>query len=80
MPFKHACFVSYRRGKGELAKRFITDLAEALKNEIELWLGGDRTVYPDREELRPGDMFNQGSRDSSLRKYVHGHGVHPNLA
>jgi TIR domain len=57
MPFKHACFVSYRHHEqSELAERFISDLCSALRNELAVLLEED--LYVDRERLRGGTLFN----------------------
>lgn len=58
MPFKNACFVSYRHGQFRLMKRIIDDLEEALCAEIEPLLG-DCGVFIDRNRLSGGDKYNE---------------------
>ncbi len=57
MPFKYACFISYRNGQRQLMERIITDLSTALANELEAWL--DLEVYVDRERLQGGVLYNE---------------------
>jgi hypothetical protein len=57
MPFKHACFVSYRHHEqSELAERFVSDLCGAVRNELAVLLEED--LYIDRERLHGGQFFN----------------------
>ncbi|MDF0590403.1 toll/interleukin-1 receptor domain-containing protein [Candidatus Methanocrinis natronophilus] len=58
MSFKHSCFISYSHNPGELNKRLIRDLHEALSNEINT-LMRDKDVYIDWERLRGGDFYNE---------------------
>jgi hypothetical protein len=57
MAFKHACFMSYRHGKGELMNEMIDQLYKALSDELEPYVGRD-AVYIDKS-LEPGDFFNE---------------------
>ncbi|UFZ06511.1 toll/interleukin-1 receptor domain-containing protein [Bradyrhizobium ontarionense] len=57
MPFQHPCFISYRNhDQSEIAERFITDLCEALRNELALRIEED--LFVDREGLRAGALYN----------------------
>jgi hypothetical protein len=63
MPFKHACFISYRRHEqSELSERFIADLCSAVRNELAVLL--DEDLYIDRERLRGGAFFNPALADA----------------
>jgi hypothetical protein len=63
MPFKHACFVSYRHHEqSEIAERFITDLCRAVRNELTMLL--TEGIYIDREGLRAGTFYNPALADA----------------
>lgn len=57
MPFKYACFISYRRGTEEMAQEMIADLHDALAGEIELAFGTN-AVFRDETRLYGGDFLN----------------------
>ena len=61
MPFNYACFISYRHGQGDLAKRIVNDLYEAIWNEMETWFGGNAKdmVFLDEGGLEAGEFFNE---------------------
>jgi len=56
MNFKHACFISYRHGQGELVKGFLDQFSSALKSELEMHLAED--VYFDEDRLHAGAVLN----------------------
>lgn len=56
MPFKHSCFISYRHAQKDMVKAFVTDLHEALANEVVPLT--DLDVFVDWERLTGGDFFN----------------------
>jgi hypothetical protein len=57
MPFEHACFISYRHhDQSQLAKKFVSDLCTALRNELALMIEED--LFIDRERMRVGTFFN----------------------
>jgi hypothetical protein len=57
MPFRYACFVSYRKATSPLAERFIVDLSEALSTAMEA-AGMDSDVYLDWLRLE-GDVSHE---------------------
>jgi len=58
MAFQYACFVSYRRHEqSQVAERFISDLCNALRNELAMQM--DEDLYVDRERMRIGTLFNE---------------------
>jgi hypothetical protein len=57
MPIKYSCFVSYCHGQHEVINGFVTQLKQALKSYLELYL--DEEVYIDEERLKPGYQFNE---------------------
>jgi hypothetical protein len=70
MPFKHACFISYRHHEqSELAERFISDLCRAVLNELiplldaSLYLLREH-LYIDREGLRGAELYNPSLADA----------------
>ena len=56
MPFKHACFISYSHGKGDLIKRFVSELKSALTDYLDTYLDVD--IYTD-DRLVPGYHYNE---------------------
>jgi hypothetical protein len=56
MPFKYSCFISYRHGQKELVERFVTDLSQALSNEVVPLTGME--VFVDWQRLQGGDFFD----------------------
>lgn len=56
MPFRHACFISYRFGREQLMATFLDELYDALKSYLEPYL--DLDVYMDKTRLRGGDFFD----------------------
>jgi hypothetical protein len=52
MPFKYACFISYRHGQNKLTERIINDLYVALTSELGQYF--EEGVYLDRERLNGG--------------------------
>lgn len=56
MNFKHACFISYRHGQGELIRGFLDQFSSALKSELELRLAV--SVYFDTDRLHAGAVLN----------------------
>ena len=61
MPFNYACFISYRHGQGDLARRIVNDLYEAIWNGMETWFGGNAKdmVFLDEGGLEGGEFFNE---------------------
>ncbi len=57
MDFRHACFISYCHGQGELLTRFMDQLVRALKAYLEPYF--DDCVYLDKERLKPGYRYNE---------------------
>jgi hypothetical protein len=53
MPFRHACFISYRHLKEALGQKFIDQFSRALSSEIELYFTEER-IFIDRDDLEPG--------------------------
>ena len=60
---RHACFVSYCHGQGELMQRFVGELVQALVSSIEPYVdvtgGPAELVYHDAQRLRPGYLYNE---------------------
>jgi hypothetical protein len=57
MAFTHACFISYCHAQGYLMKRFVDELKEQLKSELDTYF--DDCVYIDEDRLQPGFKFNE---------------------
>lgn len=57
MALKYSCFISYRHAEGELHRRIIRDLFEALSEELELHVG--EKIFLDEERLRGGFLYNE---------------------
>jgi TIR domain len=57
MPFRHACFISYRHGQYDLMKRFVEDFYAALASELEAV--ADLPLYRDLLRLQGGDFYNE---------------------
>jgi len=57
MAIKHAAFLSYCHGQGELMRRFVIDVHEALTSSLEPYMA--EPVFLDQERLRPGYQFNE---------------------
>ena len=57
MPFKNACFLSYRHGQFPLMRNFVVQFHDALASELETLT--DLPVYQDSKRLQGGDFFNQ---------------------
>ena len=57
MPFRYTCFLSYRHGQNELTRARITQLFEALENEVRQFV--DLPVYVDYDRLQPGYLYNE---------------------
>src|ERR1035441_3416870 len=57
MPFKYACFLSYRHAQFPLMRNFVVQFHEALASELETLT--DLPVYQDSQRLQGGDFFNQ---------------------
>ncbi len=58
MPYRHACFLSYRHAQSEILVRFVQDLEAALTDELALV--SELPVYTDTKRLQGGDFFNEG--------------------
>lgn len=60
MGFEHGCFISHVSAEEPLMQEFVTELAKALRSELEPLIGDfvDTTVYLDEERLRGGNKFN----------------------
>jgi hypothetical protein len=52
MPFKYACFISYRHSSSPLAERFVDDFYRALSAEMDLYID-DLPVFRDRAQVGP---------------------------
>lgn len=59
MPFRYACFVSYRHGQREAVRDTVLRFHESLASELEFWLGSDLPVYLDQDRLQPGHLYNE---------------------
>lgn len=59
MPFRYACFVSYRHGQQPALKDLVRRFHDSLAGELELWLGPDLPVYVDEERLKAGHLYNE---------------------
>ena len=59
MPFKYACFISYRHGQNHLMKRIINDLYEALSSELETCFSSQAAIFKDTERLNPGEYLDE---------------------
>jgi TIR domain len=57
MPFRHACFISYRHAQGDLMKRFVDDFCTALASELEAVT--ELPVCHDVRRLKGGDFYNE---------------------
>jgi len=57
MPFKNACFLSYRHAQFRLMRSFAEQFHEALASELEPLT--DLPVYQDSKRLQGGDFFDQ---------------------
>ena len=57
MPFKYACFLSYRHGRHDLMMPFVKQFIDALASELELLT--ELPVYRDLDRLQGGDFFNR---------------------
>jgi hypothetical protein len=55
MPFKYACFVSYRRSNQSILDRFVKDLSEGLSFELAPYL--DLGVFTDLPSLGAGETY-----------------------
>jgi hypothetical protein len=60
MAFEHGCFISHVSAEEPLMREFVTELAKALRSELEPLIGDfvESTVYLDEERLKGGDKFN----------------------
>lgn len=58
MPFKYACFISYRHGQRELLQQIVTNLRTAISGEFEAWFGPNSVIL-DEGRLRGGDFYNE---------------------
>ncbi len=56
MSFKHACFISYRHGQGELVSDFLDQFTNALESELKMHLAED--IYLDQQRLHAGTILN----------------------
>ena len=54
MPFKHACFISYRHGQHHYMKSIIDDLYAALSSELEPLIPCEVPVFKDTARLKGG--------------------------
>lgn len=54
---KHACFISYCHGQDELTNTFISQLEQALQNELGQRM--DEKIYIDRTRLKPGFWYHE---------------------
>jgi hypothetical protein len=68
--FKHACFISYCHGQGELVKGFIEQLKTALKDYLEPYFELDECVYIDEDRLAPGYKYNAALAKAICRSVV----------
>src|SRR6267143_1162323 len=59
MPLRNSCFISFRHGQQPLTQRFVSDLYEGLKAELEALLGREIGIFIDQERLGGGDFFNE---------------------
>jgi hypothetical protein len=59
MPFRYACFVSYRHGQGdvETVRDTVLRFRQSLAGELAFWL--DLPVYLDESRLQPGHLYNE---------------------
>jgi hypothetical protein len=57
MPFKNACFLSYRHAQFRLMRNFVEQFHDALASELEPLT--DLPVYQDSIRLQGGDVFNE---------------------
>jgi hypothetical protein len=57
MPFKYSCFISYRNHEqSELAKNFITELHDALRNELTVRI--DKEIFVDSKGIGGGNFVH----------------------
>jgi hypothetical protein len=64
-PFQYACFISYCHGQADFTRRFIEELADALKAYLDPYL--DEQVYIDQDRLQPGYKFNEALAEAICR-------------
>ena len=57
MPFRYACFISYRHGQEPGTQEIYDAFEQELAHQVELYLPKLR-VYRDRSRLHGGDFFN----------------------
>ena len=57
MPFKYACFLSYRVGAEPGANNLYLTLKQKLAEQVDLYMPG-LGIYLDRERLQGGDLYN----------------------
>ena len=57
MPFDYSCFISYRHGQRKLSERIVSDLEEALSEQLELTR--NEKVFLDRDRLQGGAFYNE---------------------
>ena len=77
MPFKNACFLSYRHAQFPLMRNFVVQFHEALAGELETLT--ELPVYQDSARLQGGDFFQPALIPQPLRECVHGDDLHANL-
>ena len=60
MAFEHGCFISHVHAEEPLMREFVTELARALRSELEPLIGDivETTVYLDEDRLKGGEKFN----------------------
>jgi hypothetical protein len=58
MPFRYACFVSYRHGQHQAVRDTVLRFRESLAGELAHWLS-DLPVYLDEGRLQPGNLYNE---------------------
>lgn len=56
MAFRYSCFISYGHGQGDLMRRFVEELKEALEASLGPLL--EEGVFIDEDRLRPGYLYN----------------------
>jgi len=67
MPFRNACFISFRHGQQELTQSFVSQLYTGLCCEIEAQLGREVGVFLDEDRLQGGDLFNEAIAEHLCR-------------
>jgi hypothetical protein len=55
MAIRHACFVSYCHGHGELMQRFVNEFVDSLSSTLDAYM--DRRVYIDQDRLNYGSRY-----------------------